>query len=334
MQKTVTIKTIADALGLSMSGVSKALNDYPDINEETKKMVIEKAIELGYTPNLNARNLAKNTSNTIGVIVKDTDTTYGELFKDLSRVAESRGLNLLIADSDRSREIEVSHVRSMMESRVKGIIIVPVSADIAEIKKVVKFKVPIIFLGGWVTSPKENVVAQDNAYGTNMAMDYLFGLGHSKIAYITDKIRSNTNQVKLDGYRSRMVQAGLEPAIFVDEEANLIEAGARQAALMLDSGEEFTAVLASKDLVAIGAMNEIRSRGLRIPEDISVVGFGGSEASSLPMIDLTTIAQPKKDLAENLIRIMVSLAETGHDAPPQHYFAKPKLIERKSCRHI
>ncbi len=334
MQKTVTIKTIADALGLSMSGVSKALNDYPDINEETKKLVIEKAIELGYTPNLNARNLAKSTSNTIGVIVKDTETTYGELIKDLSRVAESRGLNLLIADSDRSREIEISHVKSMMESRVKGIIIVPVSADISEIKKVVKFKVPIIFLGGWVTSSKENVVAQDNALGTNMAMDYLFRLGHRKIAYITDKIRSNTNQVKLDGYKARMAQAGLEAATFVDEEANLIEAGARQAARMLDSGEAFTAVLASKDLVAIGAMNEIRSRGLRIPEDISVIGFGGSEASSLPMIDLTTIAQPKKDLAESLIRIMVSLAEVGHDALPQHYFAKPILIERKSCRHL
>ncbi len=334
MQKTVTIKTIADLLGMSVSGVSKALNDYPDINEDTKKIVIDKAIELGYTPNLNARNLAKSISNTIGIIVKDTETTYGELFKDLSRVAESRGLNLLIADSDRSREIEVSHVKSMMESRVKGIIIVPVSADISEIKKAVKFRVPIIFLGGWVTSSSENVVAQDNAYGTDMAMDYLFGLGHRKIAYITDKIRSNTNQTKLNGYRSRMLQNGLRPAIFVDEEANLIQAGARQAALMLDTGEKFTAILASKDLVAIGAMNEIRSRGLRIPEDISVVGFGGSEASSLPMIDLTTIAQPKKDLAENLIRIMVSLAEYGHDAPPQHYFAKPKLIERKSCRHI
>jgi len=210
----------------------------------------------------------------------------------------------------------------------------PKAVTASEIKKAVKFRVPIIFLGGWVTSSSENVVAQDNAYGTDMAMDYLFGLGHRKIAYITDKIRSNTNQTKLNGYRSRMLQNGLRPAIFVDEEANLIQAGARQAALMLDTGEKFTAILASKDLVAIGAMNEIRSRGLRIPEDISVVGFGGSEASSLPMIDLTTIAQPKKDLAENLIRIMVSLAEYGHDAPPQHYFAKPKLIERKSCRHI
>ena len=127
MQKNVTIKTIAEALGMSMSGVSKALNDYPDINEETKKTVIEKAIELGYTPNLNARNLVKNTSNSIGLIVKDTDTSYGELIKDLSRVAESNGLNLLIADSGRSRETEIKHVRSMLESRVKGIIIVPVS---------------------------------------------------------------------------------------------------------------------------------------------------------------------------------------------------------------
>ena len=334
MQKNVTIKTIAEAVGMSMSGVSKALNDYPDINEETKRIVVEKAIELGYTPNLNARNLVKNTSNSIGLIVKDTDTSYGELIKDLSRVAESNGLNLLIADSDRNRETEIKHVRSMLESRVKGIIIVPVSGEISEIKKAVSFRVPIIFLGGWVTSPKENVVAQDNGCGTDMAMDYLFGLGHRDIAYISDKVRSNSNQVKIDVYMKRMREAGLEPAVFIDDGSGMVESGSRQTARMLDSGSRFTAILASKDLVAIGAMEEIRSRNLSVPEDISVMGFGGTAMSSLPMIDLTTIAQPKKDIAENLIRILNAQSEAGHDAIPKHYFARPELIERKSCRPV
>ena len=334
MHKSVTIKTIAEAVGMSLSGVSKALNDYPDINEETKKLVISKAVELGYTPNLNARNLVKKTSNSIGIIIKDTDTSYGDLIKDLSRVAEINGLNLLIADSDRNKDIEIKHVKSMLESRVKGIVIVPVSGDISEIKKTVSFRVPVVFLGGWVTSPKENVVAQDNEYGTNMAMDYLFGLGHRDIAYVSDKVRSNSNQVKIDVYRKRMLEAGLEPAVFVDEESGLIESGIRQTSKMLDSGRRFTAVLASKDLVAVGTMEEIRTRGLSVPDDISVMSFGGSEISSVPMINLTTIAEPKRDLAENLIRILLAQAEAGHDAMPKHYFAKPELIERKSCRHV
>ena len=334
MHKSVTIKTIAEAVGMSLSGVSKALNDYPDINEETKKLVISKAVELGYTPNLNARNLVKKTSNSIGIIIKDTDTSYGDLIKDLSRVAEINGLNLLIADSDRNKDIEIKHVKSMLESRVKGIVIVPVSGDISEIKKTVSFRVPVVFLGGWVTSPKENVVAQDNEYGTNMAMDYLFGLGHRDIAYVSDKVRSNSNQVKIDVYMRRMLEAGLEPAVFVDEGSGLIESGIRQTSKMLDSGRRFTAVLASKDLVAVGAMEEIRTRGLSVPDDISVMSFGGSEISSVPMINLTTIAEPKRDLAENLIRILLAQAEAGHDAMPKHYFAKPKLIERKSCRHV
>ena len=202
------------------------------------------------------------------------------------------------------------------------------------LKKIVKFRVPIVFLGGWVTAKSENVVAQDNVYGTNLAMDYLFDLGHRKIAYISDRIRSKTNQTKLDVYNARMEAMGLEPAVFIDESSSLIQAGVNQAAKMLDSGKEFTAVLSSKDMVAIGAMKEIRERGLEVPKDISVVGFGGSEASSMPMIDLTTIAQPKKDLAENLIRVLTTQAEVGHDAIPQHYFAKPELIERKSCRRI
>ena len=334
MHKSVTIKTIAEAVGMSLSGVSKALNDYPDINDETKKLVVSKAVELGYTPNLNARNLVKKTSNTIGIIIKDTETSYGELIKDLSRVVESNGLNLLIADSDRNREIEIKHVKSMLESRVKGIVIVPVSGDITEIKQTVGFKVPVVFLGGWVTSPKENVVAQDNECGTNMAMDYLFGLGHREIAYVSDKVRSNSNQVKIDVYRKRMQEAGLEPAVFVDGESGLIESGTRQTARMLDSGRRFTAVLASKDLVAIGAMEEIRARGLEVPEDISVMSFGGSEISSVPLIGLTAIAEPKRDIAENLIRILLAQAEAGHEAMPKQYFAKPELIERKSCRHV
>ncbi len=334
MHKSVTIKTIAEAVGMSLSGVSKALNDYPDINEETKKLVISKAVELGYTPNLNARNLVKKTSNSIGIIIKDTDTSYGDLIKDLSRVAEINGLNLLIADSDRNKEIEIKHVKSMLESRVKGIVIVPVSGDISEIKKTVGFRVPVVFLGGWVTSPRENVVAQDNECGTNMAMDYLFGLGHRDIAYVSDRVRSNSNQVKIDVYRKRMQEAGLEPAVFVDGGSGLIGSGTRQTAVMLDSGRRFTAVLASKDLVAIGAMEEIRTRGLSVPEDISVMSFGGSEISSVPMINLTTIAEPKRDIAENLIRILLAQAEAGHDAMPKHYFARPELIERKSCRHV
>ncbi len=334
MQKTVTIKTLADALGMSMSGVSKALNDYPDINEETKRTVIEKAIELGYTPNLNARNLAKNTSNSIGLIVKDTETAYGELIKDLSREAEAKGLNLMVADSDRNREIERMHVISMLESRVRGIVIVPVSADISGIKRIVKFRIPIVFLGGWVTSANENVVAQDNVYGTNIAMDYLFSLGHRDIAYISDKVRSNTNQTKIDTYTKRMEESGLEPVVFIDDRTELVESGKRQVSRMLESGRRITAVLASKDLVAIGAMEELRSRGLRIPEDISVMGFGGSEVSSIPMIDLTTIAQPKKELAESVVRVLLTQSEAAHEARPIHYFAKPTLVIRKSCRHL
>ena len=336
MLKNVTLKTLAKELGMSLSGVSKALNDYPDINEETKKLVIDKAIELGYTPNLNARNLAKNTSNLIGIVVRDISTIYGELFKPLSLAADRYGMKLMLADSNRSREMELNHVKSMLESRVVGMIIAPVSGDISEIKKLIRFRIPVVYLGGRIRDNSENYVSSDNRYGTNLGMDYLFGLGHRDIAFISDRNQSNSTQIKVEVYKARMEEMGLEPAVFMDDSQrqDLTTAGRRQAVRMLESGRRFSAVFASKDMVALGVMKELQDNGLRIPEDISVLGFDGAEASSLPLVDLTTIAQPKEELAESLVKMIISQSEVGHEIVPKHFLAKPTLVERRSCRSI
>lgn len=334
--RPVTIKTIAKELNLSISAVSKALNDYPDIGEETKKVIVRKALEMGYRPNLIARSLVTNSSNTIGMIVRDSATVYGEMFKLLSQKAESLKLNLLVGDSNRNPDLELSHVKNMVDSHVMGIIITPVSGDISGIKKLVGGRVPVVYLGGRITDSAECFVASDNRNGSNMAMDYLFSLGHRDIAFISDRNRSNSTQVKLDSYICRMKERNLEPAIFIDDDINpnLVDVGCRQAKAMIESKRAFTAVFASKDMVALGVMKELGSKGFRIPEDISVIGYDGSEASSMPMIELTTVAQPKEDLSDNLIRILLSQVNAGSGIMPEHYLATPELIIRNSCGKV
>ncbi len=337
MQRPVTIKTIANEMGLSVSAVSKALNDYPDMGEETKKAVIEKARELGYSPNSMARNLAKSlSSDAIGMVLRDSTTIYGEMFKLLSRKAERENLNLLVGDSNRSASLEIRHVKNMVQSRVKGIIINPVSNNIDELKRIASFRVPLIFLGGRIISDKENFVASDNRHGTKMAMDYLFDLGHRQIAFISDKVKSTSTQIKCDTYVENMTDRKLGPMVFIDQEndSDLVSAGVRQTRALLASGMEFSAVFASKDLVALGVMKELRERGVRVPEDVSVMGYDGSEVASMPMIELTTIAQPKEEITENLIRIIHSQSEGGYMATPEHYLATPQLIIRKTCRSV
>lgn len=324
-------------MGLSISAVSKALNDYPDMNEDTKKAVADKAIELGYSPNLIARSLVKNSSNVIGFVVRDISNIYGDLFKMLSKRAEQLNLNLLVGDSNRNAKLELSHIKNMIDSRVKGIIISPTS-DITTIKECVNNRVPIVFVGGSITSATENFVSSDNRYGTGLAMDYLFGLGHKNIAFISDSIKSNSTKVKCDTYIRRMRENGLEPMVFRDDinDEDLISAGCRQVRALFESGKEFSAILSSKDKVALGAMKELKDHGLHVPEDVSVMGYDGLEIASMPMIELTTIShsQTASEIADNLLRILLSQAESGRGAEPEHYYAKPKLIIRNSCRRI
>lgn len=334
--KHVTIKTIANEMGLSISAVSKALNNYPDINESTKEAVVAKALELGYSPNMIARNLVKSTSNSIGIVVRDTSTIYGELLKPLSEAALKRNLTIVMGDSNRSREREMSHVRAMIESRVMGLIVAPVDTDAEEIEAAVSGRFPIVYLGGHITDASKNFVAVDSDYGTSLAIEYLYSLGHRNIALFTDAKRTTSTKVKIFAYNREMKRRGLEPAIFNDtlDDGNLAAAGRRQVERMLSTDRNFTAVFAVKDMLACGVIQALNDRNLSVPGDISVLGYDGSDISAYPMINLTTISQPKKQIAELLIDIVLSHQDDEVGRAPQHYFVKPELIERKSCMRV
>lgn len=326
---------ISRELGISLSAVSKAINNYPDISEQTKCIVVAKALELGYSPNLIARNLVKSTSNSIGIILKDISAYYGELFKPLIAAARKRNLNLILADTNRDVEIENSCIKSMIESRVLGIIIAPVNSDNTRIDSIVNHRIPVVYLGNSVTSEDENFVATDCTVGAELAINYLYNLGHREIALISDHNISNSTKTKIKVYKEFMEEHQLLPSIFHDdsEAQNLIESGYIQTKKMLADSRKFTAVYAVKDLVAVGAMKAFKEVGIRVPEDISVIGFDGAEFSSYPMINLTTIVQPKEEIAEGLIKILIELVHSKNEKP-LHYIAKPNLVERGSCKKL
>lgn len=184
MLEVVTLKTIAKETGLSLSAVSKALNNYPDISEETRMMVVNKALELGYSPNLIARSLVTNTSNSIGIIVRDSSSVYGELFKQLSAEAIKHDLILIMADSNRSQKLEKLYIQQMLGARVKALIIAPVSNDISSIKHLTDSVMPVIYLGGMVKDINENFVCVDVEQQARISIRYLYNLGHRHIAFI------------------------------------------------------------------------------------------------------------------------------------------------------
>ena len=333
MQKPVTIKTIAKEMGLSVSAVSKALNGYSDINTETKARIARKAAEMGYSPNIMARSLVKKSSNFVGIVIRDISSVYGEMFKALNDVAREKGLNLILYDTNRDAGQELVCVQNLIDSMAMGIIIAPVSGNVSEITKLCRGRVPVVFLGGHVTDNNENFVASDGDIGAGIAMDHLIEQGHRDIALICGRIRPDAEDRKVAAYKAKMKGLGLPERIFSETGSgiDLITSGYRQMNRILESDQSVSAVFAVKDMMAIGAMKAIREAGLRVPEDISVIGYDGIDAAALPMIDLTTVAQPREEMAEQIISILTRHVEDD-TLPAEHFFARPVLMERRSCQ--
>ncbi len=330
MRKTVTLAALAKELGLSESAVSKALNDYPDISPETKKLVRGKADELGYSPNLLARNLAKKTSNFVGVVIRDVSSIYGEMFKSLNAVARRRGLHLILYDTNNDPLIERDCVQNLIDTMAMGIVVVPVSEDISGIRKMTKNRVPVVYLGGKVRTDSVNYVCSDSSAGTQTALRHLIGLGHRKIVMLCDHKVSNSRSRKTAMYRQMIREIGERERILISGgEEDLTEAGCRLGRRLLSSGEEFTALFAVKDMLAVGALSALKEAGISVPGRVSVVGYDGTDASALPLIGLTTIAQPRMEMAEKILDILCRKAEDP-SAAPEHYLARPELIIRGS----
>ena len=325
------MQMLAKELGLSLSAVSKALNDYPDIGTETKKLVLGKAAELGYTPNILARSLARKSSSSVGVVLRDVSSVYGEMYKSLNEVARRYALHLILYDTNNDRAVEKWCIQNLIDSMAMGIVISPVSEDISEIRERTRGRVPVVFLGGKVSDDSVNYVCSDSAAGTEAAVRALIEGGHRRIAMVCDSKKSSSRSSKLTVYRRMMSEIGQPARIFFssDTDMDAIRSGYLQGRRLIESGDDITAVFVVKDMMALGVIQALTEAGIQVPGQISVIGYDGINAAGLPMVSLTTVAQPRMEMAEKVIDILRRHAD-GADAPPEHYLALPELVIRKS----
>jgi len=333
----VTIKNIAEKAGVSTAAVSKALNGQSDISEATRKRITDIARELGYTPNAIARNLVKKSSDMVGVVFPDiTNPIYNEFFKALDISAQKNGIRLYLCDTNHNVELERSYVRSLMENRVMGIIVAPITSDISHITAQTEGRIPVVYMGGQVSDPRCNFVFNGDSQGTTRAIDYLFSLGHEKIAMVCDDLSSPSRIRRTNTYREIMELRGYPPRIVFspDPTLKLQHAGYVCVEEIVRSGDMPTAIFAYNDMVAVGALQALRDNGYRVPMDVSVVGYDDIEVASLPMINLTTIAQPKMEMGELAIAAMLRLVKEGSAAGKYQMYPEPKLVIRNTSRDI
>lgn len=335
----ITIKDIAKQCGVGISTVSRALNNHPDINPETKKKILEVIEETGFIPNNSARNLKRTDAKCIAVLVKGiTNPLFSSMIKIIEEETQrSRYALVLRHVEEQEDEIDVA-LELEKEKRLRGIVFLGGLFEHPE-EKLRNLKVPFIFstIGVNISDQFHKVefsnIAVDDRLESAKITEYLLGLGHRKIALITEK-KGPIGGLRMEGYRQAFAQRGLPVAedliCYVQENRDhfSMENGYLTAKRLLESGCEVTAIYAVSDLLAIGACRAVLEAGKRIPEDISVAGYDGIEMGEYYNPKLTTIKQPVEEIAKKTIRLLLDVIAEREE--PRQIVLPAELVVRES----
>ena len=332
----ITLKDIAKVANVSYSTVSRALSGSPEIGEATRQRILEICRDMGYTADYVARSMVTGSTNTIGLILTNVNNPFmSELAAYVEQFARVAGFDIMLCSSAHSLEQEQQVFRLLLGRRVDGIIIVPAGqGSYASLEKYIG-QVPTVFISGNSRDMPVSYVSVDNHEGILLGMDYLISLGHRDILYFGRRPSSLTHSMRVEGYLASCGKHGLTPQ-FKDNPSSFtsIDNGYGLAREMFEQRPlKFTAVFASSDTNALGIIKAADEAGIRIPEDLSVLGFDNISYADLPKIELSTIEQPKEAMAARAVDELISRIR-GKTGDPLQLVLPPKLIKRKSCVQI
>lgn len=339
----ITIKDIAKKCGVGVSTVSRAMNNHPDINPETKQMILDTIAEYDYIPNNSARNLKRSESNTIAVLVKGIDNPFLQgMFKIFERQVQKTSYSFIIHRvEEREDEIAVA-LELEREKRLKGIIFLGGSFGNSE-ERMKKMDIPFVLCTVGMTDSVDkrlySSISIDDYKESYRLVSYLCELGHRRIAIITGKIDDESiGKLRYQGYVQALKDHGIPLELQLvrymkqDLPEYSPENGYAVAKELLEDGVDFTALYVVSDNTAFGACKAILESGKRIPEDYSVAGFDGIKLARYYHPSLTTMSQPCEEMAAESIRLLIDLIEGKKEN--QHKIFEAKLLEGESVRRI
>ena len=332
---SVTLKDVAKVAGVSYATVSRAVSGSPEISEDTRRRILKLCKEMGYTPNSIARSMVKRCTNILGLIVPSLNNPFmSELTADLEIYARNRGYNLMVCNSSYDHDLELEVFSLLIGRQVDGVIMIPVGHEPYKSLSALTGQVPTVFISENMQNYPENYVSVDNYRGMQIATEYLYSLGHREILYFGARSDSKTHELRLDGYLSSCKRLGLEPHVLRSSYSRSSrEVGYTLASDYFSRPHSETAILCAADMLAIGVKQAAYEAGIRIPKDISLMGFDNISFSALPEIDLTTINQPTQQMATSAVDMLLDHIRNPEAAHGQ-LILPPALIERRSCRPI
>lgn len=330
--KNVTIKDVAKAAGVSYSTVSRALTGSPEISEETRSRILQICKEMNYTVNTVARSMVKKSTKLLGLIIPSVNNPFmSELAYHIDRQARARGYNIILCNSSRDPEQERELFELMIGRQVDGILLSPAGMESYEKLYPYLSRIPTVFIGENLREMPESYVSVDNFRGAQMGVEYLYKLGHREILYFGRRRGSTTHQLRAEGYAAACEHYGLTPHYCNNSfSSSSIKYGYQLAKQLFSQELRYTAIFAATDTNALGIMQAAEEVNIRIPGDLSLLGFDNIRDASLPRIGLSTIEQPKKMLASVAVETLLDKIQNDRDGY-SHRILSPALVERSSC---
>ncbi|MEL6893107.1 MAG: LacI family DNA-binding transcriptional regulator [Actinomycetota bacterium] len=322
-----TMQQVAERAGVSTALVSLVMRGAPNVSDYRRRLVLEAADELGYRPNVLARNLASRRTNTLGVVLNDLHNPYfAEVVDGIQAAADAAQHRLLLGNGKHSLAGEADAVETFLQFRVDGIVVAG-SLGLEPIEQASR-SAPIVVVGRTDVLSYADTINTDDAAGARLVVDHLVSLGHERIAHIDGGTGAGAPE-RAEGYRSAMRDHGLDRHIRVAAGDFTEASGASGAAELLEGPERPTAIFASNDLSAIGAFDLLTDRGMSIPDDVSLVGFDNTSLAAMAHVGLTTINQPTYDLGVASIELLLERLDDGRTESTQ-FVRAPDLIVRTS----
>ncbi|WP_255257573.1 LacI family DNA-binding transcriptional regulator [Curtobacterium sp. 314Chir4.1] len=321
--KPATIYDVAARAGVSKSLVSLVLQRSPRVSQQRRDAVLKAIQELDYRPSTAAVSLAGTRSRTIGVVLDDfRNQWFVDLLTGLREALQDQGHRLVVADRFLNTGLDVSPVEGFLSMRVEGIVI----AGEPDTDLAIPASMPVVVAGGRATLPRADTVANDDRAGGAMAAEHLLALGHTSLGFIGAS--SAASDERRTGF-SAGVDGKAEVATVVLPGEPTEGAGSRALAQLLDAHPGVTAVFAANDVMALGALSELAERGLRVPEDVSVIGYDDTPLAATRYVGLTSIDDRSVEIGRGAgERLLARIADPGLAAT--EVLVEPRLVARRT----
>ncbi len=337
MGKKITIKDIARIANVSHTTVSRAINDKSRIHPKTKEKILSIARELNYQPNFFARSLITKRTKILGLVITTiANPFYIELAQGIETTARAFGYNIILCSTDYELSNEKKYIDMLRSKGVDGIIFTSAHIGDPNIIELAEEGFPIILVNRRTYHPtvrdKVDYVGVDNILGGYLAVEHLIRLGHERIGIIGGSSESSVGFERLEGGKKALKNYGLEMREDYFLEGDFLkESGYQGGKRFLRMEKPPTAIFSTNDYMALGTYQALLEEGVRIPEEIALVGFNDIEFSSMRGIELTTVGQKKYEMGALAVKKLVERIEGDRTGSSREVILEPELIIRRTC---